>query len=129
MSHMTRKHVTLWLRCIVCETYSKASMTMKLHKEVDHKNMNRVQILHLFLTDGTDLSERKCSQLSGARPLLDFYTLLLLATFFYRYFWLLLALFGNFWQLLPTVSYSWLLLATFGYFFYFLLLLFTFGYF
>ena len=29
---------TLWLRCIVCETCSKASMTMKLHKEVNHKN-------------------------------------------------------------------------------------------
>ena len=38
MSHMTRKHITLWLRCIVCETCSEASMTMKLHKEVDHKN-------------------------------------------------------------------------------------------
>ena len=38
MSHMTRNHITLWLRCIVCETCSKASMTMKLHKEVDHKN-------------------------------------------------------------------------------------------
>ena len=38
MSHMTRKHITLWLRCINCETCSKASMTMKLHKEVDHKN-------------------------------------------------------------------------------------------
>ena len=37
--------------------------------------MNRVQILHLFLTDGTDQSERKCFQLSGARPVLDFYTL------------------------------------------------------
>jgi hypothetical protein len=38
--------------------------------------MNQVQILHLFLTDGTDQSERKCSQLSGARPALNFYTLL-----------------------------------------------------
>ena len=37
--------------------------------------MNRVQILHLFLIDGTDLSDSKCSQLSGARPVLDFYTL------------------------------------------------------
>ena len=37
-SHMTRKHITLWLGCMVCETCSKASSTMKLHKEVDHKN-------------------------------------------------------------------------------------------
>ena len=37
--------------------------------------MNRVQILHIFLTNGTNQSERKCSQLSGARPVLDFYTL------------------------------------------------------
>ena len=38
MSHMTRKHITQWLGCIFCETCSKASMTMKIHKEVDHKN-------------------------------------------------------------------------------------------
>ena len=37
--------------------------------------MNRVQILHLFLINGTDLSESKCSQLSEARPVLNFYTL------------------------------------------------------
>ena len=37
--------------------------------------MNQAQILHLFLTNETNPSERKCSQLSGARPLLDFYTL------------------------------------------------------
>ena len=38
--------------------------------------MNRVQILNLFLINGTDLSESKCSQLSGARPVLGFYTLI-----------------------------------------------------
>ena len=75
MSHMTRKHITLWLGCIVCETCSKASMTMKLHKEVDHKNYESSTNFTSFFTDGTDQSEGKCSQLSGARPVLDFYTL------------------------------------------------------
>ena len=42
--------------------------------------MNRVQILHIFLINGTDLSESKCSQLSGARPVLDFYTLVYTCT-------------------------------------------------
>ena len=48
-------------------------MTMKLHKEVDHKNSE--PIIN-FLTNGTDLLERKCSQRSGARPVGDFYTLM-----------------------------------------------------
>ena len=69
---MTKKHITLWLGCIVCETCSKASMTMKLHKEVNHKNSESIT----NFTDGTDLSERKCSQSSGARPEGDFYTIL-----------------------------------------------------
>ena len=42
MSHMTRKHITIWLGCIFCETCSKASMTMKLHKEVYHKNSESI---------------------------------------------------------------------------------------
>ena len=58
MSHMTRKHITLWLGCIVCETCSKASMTMKLHKEVNHKNSELITNLNIFLTDGANLSER-----------------------------------------------------------------------
>jgi hypothetical protein len=50
-------------------------MTMKLHKDVDHKNYESSTNCTSFLIDGTDLSESKCSQLSGARPVLDFYTL------------------------------------------------------
>ena len=42
MSHMTRKHITLWLGCNVCEACSKASMPMKLHREVDHKNFESI---------------------------------------------------------------------------------------
>ena len=38
MSHMTRKHITLWWGCIVCHSGSKASITIKLHMDVDHKN-------------------------------------------------------------------------------------------
>ena len=48
MSHMTRKHITLWLVCIVCETCSKASITMKLHKEVDHKNSESITNFTFF---------------------------------------------------------------------------------
>ena len=54
MNHMTRKHITLWWGCIVCDKCSKALMTIKLHKEVDHKNSESIQILHLFFTDGLD---------------------------------------------------------------------------
>ena len=48
----------------------------QLHKEVDLKNYESSTNFTSFLTDGTDQSERKCSQLSGARPVLDFYTLM-----------------------------------------------------
>ena len=57
MSHMSRKHITLWLGCNVCETCSKASMTMtmKLHKEVDHKNSESItNFTSFFLTGGTE---------------------------------------------------------------------------
>ena len=49
---------------------------MKLHKEVNHKNSESITNFTSFLTDGTNLSERKCSQNSGARPVGDFYTIL-----------------------------------------------------
>ena len=48
MSQMTRKHITLWLGCIVCESCSQASMTLKLHKEVDHKNSESITNFTFF---------------------------------------------------------------------------------
>ena len=55
-------------------------MTMKLYKEVDHNNSESITNLTSFLTDGTNLSERKCSQSNGACPVGDFYTIQQMST-------------------------------------------------
>ena len=56
---MTRKRITLRLGCIVCETCSNASMTMKLHKEVDHKNSELVTNLTFFFNRRNQLIREK----------------------------------------------------------------------
>ena len=63
MSHMARIHIATKIKYIVCEHCLKASTTMHLHKEVNHKNSESIKIFSLL-----DLSERKCPQRFEAPP-------------------------------------------------------------
>ena len=72
MSHMTRKHITLWLGCIVCEACSKASMTMKLHKEVDHKKSESITNFTSFFNRRNQLIREKMFPVLRITPIRRF---------------------------------------------------------
>ena len=59
MNHRTKKHATLWWGCIVCDSCSKASMTIKLRRRTSSRQL----VHHTPLELGTQHFERMFTSL------------------------------------------------------------------